>query len=227
MILRRLISVVGVVCLLLFVGAPPALAQPDSVPGSVNIPRLGTLCWVQVRPAPGCRAWIATEIGWEHPIVSSRLADQALRENRFNGRLVTAVGPMFNYQPKAAVGALAVFAPDPYNGWFLLRSEARHRLWIGRRTGIDVGVGFAQEWVPVGTEMDDIKARGISGAIGIEHGIIGIDARVNWLKSGGESHHAGLVGVRTSSYGVLYVYAASFLVYIGLLAAFIIDSGAQ
>jgi hypothetical protein len=193
----------------------------------VNIPGLGPLCWVQVRPAPGCRAWIATEIGWEHPIASRRTPDHALRNNEFEGRLVMSIGPMFNYQPKVAVGALAVFAPDPYNGWFLLRSEARHRLWIGNRTGIDLGVGFAQAWVPVGSDMDDIKARGISGAIGIEHGIIGIDARVDWLNAGGEPRRVGLVGVRTSSYGVGYVYAASFIVYIALIAAFMIDNHAQ
>ena len=225
MIPCRLVSATPFLGLLLLVSASPGVAQPDTVPGSVNVARLGRLCWWEVHPAPGCRAWVATEIAWEQPIAFTKSPDQSVREDTFDGRLVMSVGPMFNYQPKAALGVLAAFAADESNGPFLLRSEGRYRRWIGRRTGVDIGAGFAQAWVPASAAADRVKARGITGSIGIEHRVIGVDARVDWLNGGGEPFQAGLVGVRTSASGSAFVYGASILVYIGLVTAFLIDSG--
>ena len=203
--LRRLPAFVASLVLLLRV--PSAAAQPDTVPGSVNVPRFGTLCWREVRAAPGCRAWIATEFAFEYPIAFTKGFDQRLRETNGDGRLVMAIGPMFNHRPNAAVGALAALNMYDGHGPFLQRAEGRYRRWIGGRTGIDVGVGFAQAWVPAGTGLDDIRARGITGGIGIDHRIIGLDARIDWLEAGGEPRHAALVGVHTSAYGTGIVYA--------------------
>jgi hypothetical protein len=215
--LRRPLAVVASLVLLLKV--PPAVAQPDSVPGSVNVARLGTLCWREVRAAPGCRAWIATEIAFEYPVAFTKGFDQRLREANGDGRLVMSVGPMVNHQPNAAVGALAAVNMWDGNGPFLQRVEGRYRRWIGRRTGIDVGVGFAQAWVPAGAGLDDIRARGITTGIGIEHHIIGVDARIDWLQGGGEPRRAALVGAHTSSYGSGIVYAVGTIVgMIGLIA---------
>jgi hypothetical protein len=63
-----------------------------------------------------------------------------------------------------------------------------------------VGFGFAQAWVPAGAGLDDIRAKGITAGIGLDHRIIGLDARVDWLEAGGEPRRAALVGVHTSSH---------------------------
>ena len=216
--LRRLSAVaVGLVLLNL---PSAAAAQPDTVRGSVNVPRFGPLCWWEVRAAPGCRAWIATEFAFEYPVAFTEGFDQRLREANGDGRLVMALGPMFNYRPNAAVGALAAINMWDGNGPFLQRAEGRYRRWIGDRTGIDVGVGFAQAWVPAGAGLDDIRARGITAGIGIDHRIIGVDARVDWLEGRGEPRHAFLLGVHTSSYGSGIVYAIGTIAgMIGMITA--------
>ena len=202
--LRRLLAVV--VCPVLLFGVRTAAAQPDTVPGSANVPWLGTLCWREVRAAPGCRAWIATEFTFEYPVAFTKGYDQGIREANGEGRLVMSLGPMFNVRPNAGVGALASMNMYDGNGPFLQRAEGRYRQWIGGRTGIDVGFGFAQAWVPAGAGLDDIRARGITGGIGIDHRIIGLDARVDWLEAGGEPRRAALVGVHTSSHASASVF---------------------
>ena len=48
--------------------------------------------------------------------------------------------------------------------------------------------------------LTDIRARGITGGIGIDHRSVGVDARVDWLEAGGEPRRAAVVGVHTSSH---------------------------
>ena len=210
----RLLSLVTAASLVLLLRIPSAAAQPDTLPGSVNVSRLRGLCWRDVRPAPRCRAWVATEFAWEHPISFTRFTDQGYRRDDFDSRLAVVVGPMFNHRPNAAVGAIFAFHADEY-GLGLLRAEGRYRRWVGSRTGIDLGVGFAQARVPAGSGLDDIKARGVTGGIGVEHRWIGLDARLDWLNGGGRRRHAALVGVHTSSLGSGIVYG------VGLIAGII------
>ena len=202
--LRRLIAAVASLVLLFEV--PSAAAQPDTVRGSANVPWLGPLCWVEVRAAPGCRAWIATEFTFEYPVAFTKGYDQGIRRFNGDGRLVMSLGPMFNLRPRDAVGALASMNVYDGNGPFFQRAEGRYRRWIGGRTGIDVGVGFAQAWVPAGAGLTDIRARGITGGIGIDHRIVGVDARVDWLEAGGEPRRAALVGVHTSSHATASLF---------------------
>jgi hypothetical protein len=219
MLMSRLRSLATGASLALLVGIPSAGAQPDTVPGSIDVARLGTLCWRRVEPAPVCRAWVATEFAYEHPFALTRFAEQSFDEDDFDGRVVLSVGPMFNVRPNAAVGAMLASTVDA-NGIGVLRTEARYRRWIGRRTGVDLGAGFAQTWVPTtGDPRDDIRARGITGGIGIEHRFVGIDARLDWLNGGGEPWHAALIGVRTSSSGSAVAAGVLFIVgIIGFIA---------
>ncbi len=202
--LRRLPAVVT--SLVLLFGVSSAAAQPDSVRGSANVPWLGPLCWVEVRAAPGCRAWIATEFTFEYPVAFTKGYDQGIRRFNGDGRLVMSLGPMFNVGPKAGVGALASMNMYDGNGPFFQRAEGRYRRWIGRRTGIDVGFGFAQAWVPAGPGLDDVRAKGITAGIGLDHRIVGLDARVDWLEAAGEPRRAALVGVHTSSHATASLF---------------------
>ena len=210
----RLLSVATAASLVLLLGIPSAAAQPDTLPGSVNVARLRGVCWRDVQPAPRCRGWIATEFSWEHPIAFTRFTDEGFRRDDFEDRLAVAVGPMFNHRPNAAVGAIFAFHADEY-GLDLLRAEGRYRRWLGSRTGVDIGIGFAQARVPAGFGLDDIKARGITGGIGVEYRWIGVDARLDRLNGGGRERNATLVGVHTSSIGTGIVYG------VGLIAGII------
>ena len=68
--------------------------------------------------------------------------------------------------------------------------------------------------------MDDTRARGITAGIGIDHRILGVDARIDWLKGAGEPRRAALLGAHTSSYATGVVYAVgTILGMIGLVVA--------
>ena len=203
---RRLLSFSIAASLVFLLTPPSAAAQPDTLPGSVNVSRLSGICWRDVRPAPRCRAWVATELAWEQPIAFTKFATEGYRRDDFEGRLAVAIGPMFNHRSNAAMGAILAVNPNEY-GLELLRAEGRYRRWVGSGTGIDLGVGFAQARVPAGSGLDDIKARGITGGLGVEHRWIGVDARLDWLNGGGKPRHAALVGVHTSSSGSGIVWA--------------------
>ena len=215
--MSRLLSLATAASLVFVLDVPTAGAQADSLRNSVNVARLGTLCWRRAEPAPFCRAWVATEFAYEHPFPLTRFAKRGFGEDDFDGRVALSLGPMFNLGPDAALGAIVASNVDS-DGLALLRTEARHRRWIGRRTGVDLGVGFAQTRVRMIDDSRDVRARGITGGIGIEHGLIGIDARLDWLNGGGEPWRAALVGIRTSSPGSAVAAGVSF---IGRLLGFV------
>jgi hypothetical protein len=221
---NRLLSFAIAASLVLLLRIPSAAAQADSVPGSVHVPRLGRLCWAEVRPAPGCHAWVATEFTWERPISRTRFTDAGFQRNDFKDRYAATIGPMFNYRPNAAAGVIFAFTGSEY-GLELLRAEGRYRHWVGTYTGIDVGVGYAQARVPAGTGLDDIRARGISAGIGVEYRWIGVDARLDWLHAGGRRRQATMVGAHTSSGGTGLVWAVGTV--LGMIAfiamPFVID----
>ena len=168
MVMVRLLAIATAATLAFLPRIPTAGAQRDSIPGSVNISRLGRLCWAQVRPAPHCQAWVATEFSWEHPVAFTKLTDPGFRRDDFKPRFATSIGPMFNFRPDAAVGAIFAFNPNEY-GLDLLRAEGRYRRWVGARTGIDIGLGYAHARVPAGPGLDDILARGMTAGISVEH----------------------------------------------------------
>ena len=204
--LSRPLCVAIAASLVLLLHVPRAAAQPDTSAGAVNVSRLSGICWADVRPAPRCRAWVATEFTWEHPISLTSFTDGDFRRDDFSDRYAVAIGPMFNHRPNAAAGAIFAFTAGEY-GLDLLRAEGRYRRWVGSYTGIDLGVGFAQELVPAGPGRDDIRARGITGGIGVEYRWIGVDARLDWLHGGGRPRHAIMVGAHTSSGGTGIVWA--------------------
>ena len=215
----RLLSVVSAVILVFLGWIPSAAAQPDSLPGSVDVSRLGRVCWRKVLPAPRCRAWVVTEFTWEHPVAFTEFADQGFRRDDFKPRFGAAIGPMFNHRPNAAIGAIFAFNPNEY-GMDLLRAEGRYRRWLGSRTGVDIGIGYAHARVPAGAGLDDIIARGATAGIGVEYAWVGLDVRHDWLNGGGRPRHATLAGVHTSSSGTGMVWAiGTILGVIGIIAS--------
>ena len=204
----------GAVVALLLVTPAIAAAQPDTIPNSINLARLRTLCWREVRPEPRCRAWIATQFAYQHPITSTRYTIGGFRDPDFDPRLAVLVGPMFNRGPKSAVGAVVGVTADA-DGPVVLRAEGRYRRWLGSRTGLDISAGFAQNNVPA-LEPDEIRARGITAGIGLEHRWLGIDAHVDWLNADGRPRRATFVGAHVSSSGSA-IAAGGFLL-AGLIA---------
>ena len=202
---RLLLFAIAASCVLLL-RIPSAGAQPDTVAGPANVSRFSGVCWADVRPSPRCRGWVVTELTWEHPIDATRFTDAGYQRDDFSDRYAIAIGGMYNHRPRGAVGAVFSFTAGEY-GLELYRAEGRYRRWVGSHTGIDLGVGFTRELVPAGPGLDDIRAHGITGGIGVEYRWIGIDARLDWLHGGGRARRATMIGAHTSSGGTGIVWA--------------------
>jgi hypothetical protein len=185
----------GVVVLLLT--CPDAHAQRDT--GATSPPSTATrgLCW-RARPAPRCRAYLVTEVGYEHPVITSRVGGFE-PDPDFGGRFVASIGAMVNRGTSVAWGGVLAGAAGDDPEAFSLRAEGRYRRWIGPTRGIDLSAGVATK--PVQTPLrEPVRAHGITAAIGVERGFVRADARIDALYGGGRPRGAVLVGVRFGSY---------------------------
>jgi hypothetical protein len=119
----------------------------------------------------------------------------------FGFRFVWSAGAMVNRSDNQALGLLAsVGAADDPEGFSPVRIELRQRRWRGESGGVDLAIGLAQKRVRSNAGVDDLTAHGVTAAIGVEQGVLGADARVDWLRVNGQSRRGAFVGVRAGSY---------------------------
>jgi hypothetical protein len=182
-------------------GFSDAHAQRDA--GATSQPPTGTrdLCW-RARPAARCRTYLVTDVGYEHPVISSRLGAVGggfEPDPDFAGRFVVSIGVMANRGPSTAWGGVASVATGEDPEKISLRAEVRRRKWIGPTRGIDISAGVAHKQVP-NEHGELIRANGVTAAIGVERWLARAEARADALYGGGRARTAVLVGVRASSY---------------------------
>jgi hypothetical protein len=186
----------GVVMVLLAV--PAARAQRDTAAASPTATGTRGLCW-RPRPAPRCRAYLVTEVGYEHAVITSRVGGFEPNPD-FSGRFVWSLGAMANRGANAALGGLlSASAGDEPEGSGLLRAEGRYRKWIGPTRGIDFSVGITQKLVRT-PFREPVRAQGLTAAVGVDQGLVGADVRVDALYGGARPRGAALVGIRFGSY---------------------------
>lgn len=211
----RLIRVVA--CVAVIAPTQPAAAQTDTMTATATTTTTRPLCW-RPRPAPLCRAYIPTEFAYEHPVASTWTQTGPFQEDDFNRRFTMAAGLMRNRGPSTALGGLLAFTTDHPEGLGLLRGEGRYRRWIGSRTGVDVGLGLAQQWVYSRDGVEDVRAVGFTAGVGLDFQFIGVDARIDRLRGGGRSRNGAFVGVHAGSEAAA---AASSVAALVTLIAFI------
>ncbi len=133
-------------------------------------------------------------------------------------RFVGTLGPMINRGPAAAWGVLVSISTDDPDEIGLLRAEGRYRKWLGSTSGIDLAIGLTQksEWYELNPGRQ-VQLRGLTAAAGIEQGLLGLHARVDVVRGGGQSQQTVYAGVRTGGYAGL-VSAATLVV--GFIALF-------
>jgi hypothetical protein len=179
------------------IASPEAHAQRDTAATSGPSAGARGLCW-RPRPAPRCRSFLVTEVGYEHPVITSRVGGFE-PDPDFGGRFVGAIGVMVNRGPSVAWGGLLAGAAGDHPEDFSLRAEARYRKWIGPTRGIDLSAGVATK--PVDTPLrEPVRAHGLTAAVGVERGFVRAEARIDALYGGGRPRGAALVGVRFGSY---------------------------
>ncbi len=177
----------------LLLASSDAQAQRDTAASL----RTRGLCW-HPRPQPRCRTYLVTEVGYEHPVVSSRVGGFE-PDPDFAGRFVLSIGAMVNRSPSTAWGGVVSGAAGDQSEEFSLRAEARYRRWVAPTRGVDIAAGLAHK--PVQTPLrEPIRANGLTAAIGVERWLARTEARVDALYGGGRLRSAVLVGVRATSY---------------------------
>ena len=178
-------------------GVPAAEVRPPSV-----------LCW-HPRPEARCRSWFVTQLSFEKAIMATN--------DDLGGRFVGTLGPMINHGPRSAWGILASYSTDDPDEIAPLRIEGRYRKWLGSSAGLDLGLGFTQGDIYDESGNGTIRLRGLTAAVGIEQGLIGVDGRVDLMRGGGDTEVATYVGVTAG--GVAGPIAAATLV-VGFFALF-------
>lgn len=200
--------------LVALLGFSDADAQRETAASSRPPTGARGLCW-RPRPEPRCRTYLVTEVGYEHPVISSRVGGFE-PDPDFAGRFVVSIGAMVNRGPSAALGGVVSGAVGDQPEAFSLRAEARYRKWTGPTRGIDISAGVAHK--PVQTQLrEPIRANGVTAAIGVERWFARAEARVDALYGGGRPRTALLVGVRASSYAA--PVAAVVVAAVGFAAA--------
>lgn len=207
----RLLGVVACVAVIMPMGAA---AQTDTTVTAVAASPPRSLCW-RPRPAPACRAYYPTEFTVELPLASTSAPIGASREDDFARRYVSAVGLMRNLGTSAALGGMLGMDVDEYRGPGLTRVEGRYRQWVGSRAGVDLGVGFAQRWVPTGNVSEPVRARGLTAGIALDFPYGGVDVRVDRLRGGGSSRNGVLVGMHASWLAAPTAAGIAFLIGVG------------
>jgi hypothetical protein len=114
-------------------------------------------------PLPNCHSFLIAEIGYAHRLDQTPIATGGSPQvHYFNGEL----GWMFNRSPRLAVGA-AFFAGALVDYAFEFRPglKARARYWLGRRTGLDLGVGMVVGKIPADRTFNSPDERHLGGAL--------------------------------------------------------------
>jgi hypothetical protein len=199
-------------------------AAPGQIDTNVASVRPGGMCWMRARPAPRCRTFLVTEVGVETPLYST-----AARAGSFGGanelliphfetRILFTVGGMVNRGQNSAIGGtVSVDNRDP-NGVVPSRLELRYRRWR-EKAGVDVSGGVTQY-----ARHGQRSGQGLTAAAGLELGYVGIDARVDVLKSGDRAMVGGFVGGKATSLAAPLVVAGA-VAFIIIMFAQADDSG--
>lgn len=188
-------------------------AQPDTSIVTTPVTPKRALCW-RPRSEARCGSYLVTEFAIEKAVLSS--------SENFGNRFVGTIGPMINRGPREAWGLLASISTNDPDALDPLRVEGRYRKWLGSTSGLDLALGLTRNRGyyysdgTYGTERE-VQLRGLTAAVGIEQGFIGIDARVDFLRGGGESDRAVFMGVRAGSYAGPVTALALVAGFVGLM----------
>ena len=212
----RVIHVVA--CVVVVTPISAAGSQTDPAVAAAPTTPTRSVCW-KPRPGPACRAYVPTELGYEHPVASTSFMKGPSPEEDFSGRLVLSVGMMRNRGTSSALGGLLAVSTDDATGFDVRRAEGRYRRWIGTRAGVDVGLGLAQKWVYSEIDDKDVRARGLTAGLGVNVGYIGVDARIDALRGGGQPRNAAFLGVHANSQAASIAMGALALATLALFLA--------
>ena len=199
-----------IVAVLVLLGARGLSAQTDTSGAAGVEASKRALCW-RPRPELRCGGYLVTEFAAERALLSS--SDDA------GLRFVGTLGPMINRGPAAAWGVLVSFSTDDPDQLGLLRAEGRYRKWLGSTSGIDIALGLTQksEWYGLNPEVP-VQLRGLTAAVGIEQALLGLHARVDVLRGGGESEQTLFAGVRAGGYAGPLSVVTLVVGFFGLMA---------
>jgi hypothetical protein len=92
------------------------------------------------------------------------------------------------HTPSGRARGFVVSAVD--GGW---NAEARFRRWISPTAGVDVSVGAATLRVP------GARAYGVTSAISVDQGLVGLQARLRAMSGKGEQRLGGSIGLKVGS----------------------------
>ena len=129
---------------------------------------------------------------------------------------------MIDRGPRQAWGLLVSIATDDPDVLDPLRVEGRYRKWLGPTSGFDFALGLTRNqgyYYSDGTYgiEREVQLRGLTAAVGIEQGFLGIDARVDLLRGGGESENAVFLGARAGGYTGPVAAVALAVGFLGLM----------
>jgi hypothetical protein len=197
------------VVLALVTGTTPGRAQAQ---GDTPAAKGSWHCYVNTGPAPKCRWIIITELGVEHPFLttSTRFESSTYtgpRLDDFRRRTMTVIGLLKTRGTDRAIGVVLGYDWDRSQD-LPNRMEVRYRKWRGS-TAVDLGGGLAA------------LGRGVSLSGGFDQKFVGIDARVDLVPANGRLMAAGFVGGRATSIAA----PITFVTLVGLLFAAFAGSG--
>jgi hypothetical protein len=207
MSVRRTILSATIVLAVMLIGARDASAQRDTTLLPKTHQRL--LCW-RGRPEAQCRSFLITEIGVDHPVVTTRSSvggTCGTVGDDFCTRRLLALGLMINVDRRQAIGA-SVSRIDDGDLTDPPLIELRYRRWNGS-TGVDFSAGPRQ--VTLGSPG---SASGLTASVGAEAGYVAGNVRVDVLRAEGRSYRAVFVGGRVTSHAAAAVAATVFAVFL-------------
>ena len=178
-----------IVIVLLVLGASALGAQVDSIVAPGAGAGKSEVCW-RPRPAARCGGYVVTELVMERGLFYTN--------PDFDVRILGRVGPMLNRGPNEAWGLL--LSSSALDNSSLLRLEGRYRRWLGSAAGVDLALGLTQQRMYTGGEAGEALLRGLTTGASIEYGLVGLDARVDLMRGGGETEAASSVGIRVGGY---------------------------
>src|SRR5688572_27812734 len=212
----RVIHIVA--CIAVVTPVSAAGSQTDTAASTGPTTPTRSVCW-KPQPLPACGAYVPTEFGYEHPVASTSFMKGLAPEEDVSGRLVLSLGMMSNRGTSSALGGVLAVSTDDATGFDLRRVEGRYRRWVSSRTGVDVGLGLAQKWVYSEIDDKDVRARGLTAGLGVNVGYIGVDARIDALRGGGQPRNAAFLGVHANSQAASIAMGALALATLALFLA--------
>jgi hypothetical protein len=202
---RRTIST-AIIATAMMLGARDVAAQRDTTPPPKT--HAGLLCW-RGRPEAQCRSFLITEIGIDHPVVTTRSSAGGTCGtvgDDFCTRRLLALGLMVNVDRQAFGASISRVDDGDLTDPPLI--ELRYRRWNGS-TGVDFSAGPRQ--VALGSPG---SASGLTASVGAEVGYVAGNVRVDVLRAEGRSYRAVFVGGRVTSHAAAAVAATVFIVFL-------------